>query len=44
MKKLQQSTISLLVGLGALILVIVVLGLIGWLTSKAAKDYPSGRS
>lgn len=37
MKKLQQSTISLLVGLGALILVIVVLGLIGWLTSKPQK-------
>jgi HlyD family secretion protein len=37
MKKLQQSTISLLVGLGALILVIVVLGVIGWLTSKPQK-------
>lgn len=34
MKKMQQSTINLLMGLGALILVIIVLSIIGWLTSK----------
>ncbi len=37
MKKLQQSTISLLIGLAALLLVIVVLVLIGWLTSTPQK-------
>ena len=37
MKKMQQSTVSLLVGLAALLLVIIVLVLIGWLTSKPQK-------
>ena len=37
MKKLQQSTISLLVGLAALLLVVIVLMLIGWITSKPMK-------
>lgn len=37
MKKLEQSTISLLIGLGALLLVVIVLSLIGWLTSKPQK-------
>ncbi|MBP5692873.1 MAG: efflux RND transporter periplasmic adaptor subunit [Bacteroidales bacterium] len=37
MKKLEQSTISLLVGLAALLLVIIVLVVIGWLTSSTQK-------
>ena len=37
MKKLDQSTISLLVGLAALLLVIIVLVVIGWLTSSTQK-------
>ena len=37
MKKLEQSTVSLLIGLAALLLVIIVLVLIGWLTSAPQK-------
>ena len=37
MKKLQQSTISLLIGLAALLLVIITLVVIGWLTSSTQK-------
>jgi len=37
MKKLEQSTISLLIGLAALLLVIIVLVVIGWLTAKPQK-------
>ncbi len=42
MKKLEQSTISLLIGLGALLLVVIVLSLIGWLTSKPYKTIIQG--
>ena len=37
MKKLEQSTISLLIGLAALLLVVIVLALIGYLTSRPQK-------
>lgn len=42
MKKLEQSTISLLIGLAALLLVVIVLSLIGWLTSKPQKTIIQG--
>lgn len=37
MKKLEHSTINLLIGIGALLLVVIVLSLIGWLTSRPQK-------